>query len=234
MLPLRKAALPHTLATVIPISFVIIIASFAFGAPWIAPEYILFAVLFDWYWSSRRDKALSERASQPASPSWSVSMGGVPIGTLSDARYASLYQTALRDWRTAWRNGLGLMRWLADFAGRTAWLVPLLIFWDLAWVAVTGPHAYLHDVHRLVAQGPAGFVSEITLSIALVVLAEIIGFAAGVKSFPNAYERALHRMVRQDFALAADGDLALVWESSEPPPSEAGIRSPVQKLNGFG
>ena len=126
MLPFRKSALPNTLATVIPASFFIVVVGFAFGAPWIVPEFILFVAA--WYLSSRRDQALSERASRSASPLWSVSMGGVPIGNLSDARYAALYRAALRDWRTAVRHGLGLMRWLVGFAGRIAWLVPLLFF----------------------------------------------------------------------------------------------------------
>jgi hypothetical protein len=234
MLPFRKAALPNTFAVVIPLSFLIVVVNFTFGAPWVAPGYILFAVLFGWYWCSQRDQELEKRASQPASFLWSVTVDGVSVGTLPDAQYAALFLSALRDWRTAWRYGLGLMRWLTGFAARIAWLVPLLIFWDLVWVAVTSPHAYLHDVHRLVAHGPADFVSHITLAIALVVLAEMVGFAAGLKSLPNAYEHALHRMVRQEFALAAAGAITLAWESSKPPPSEAGIRSPVRKLNGVG
>lgn len=232
MLPFRKSALPATLAVVIPASFFVVVIGFAFGERWIAPECSLFAAV--WYLSSRRDQALSERASQSASPLWSVSMGGVPIGNLSDARYAALYQTAMRDWRTAVRHGLGLVRWLVGFAGRIAWLVPLLFFWALALVAVTNPHAYLPMVHRLVAHGPAGFVSQIGIAIALAVLIEMIGIAVGLNALPDAYEPVLHQLVRQHFELAANGPITLLWESSEPPPSKAGVSSPVQKLSGFG
>ena len=234
MLPFRKAVLPNAFVTVIPLSFFTVVISFMFGAPWVVPGFILFTVLFSWYWCSRRDQELEKCASQPASPPWSVTVDGVFVGTLPDAQYAGLLLLARRDWRTAWRNGLGLIRWLTGFAGRIAWLVPLLIFWVLVWVAETSPHAYLHEVHRLVAHGPADFVSQITFAIAIVVLAEIVGFAAGLRSLPNAYEHALHQMLRQKFALAAAGTITLVWESSNPPPSEAGIRSPVRKLSGVG
>ena len=232
MLPFRKSALPSTLAVVIPASVFIVVIGFAFGERWIAPECFLFVAA--WYLSSRRDQVLSKRAYRSASPTWSVSMGGVLIGNLSDAHYAALYRAALRDLRTAVRHGLGLMRWLAGFAGHIAWLVPLLFFWALAWVAVTNPHAYLPMVHRLVAHGPAGFVSQIGIAIALAVLIEMIGIAVGLNALPDAYEPVLHQLVRQHFGLAANSPIALLWESSEPPPFEAGVRSPVQKLSGFG
>ncbi|MHB8252210.1 MAG: hypothetical protein ACYDEV_00565 [Acidiferrobacter sp.] len=233
MSPFRKSALPVTLAGTVPIvSVVLVIADFVFGVPQMMPEYILLATLCYWYLTSRRDRALSERAFRTTTPSyWAVTMGGVPVGTLSDAQYAALFLSVLRDRQTALRQARHLIRMTTISAGQMLLLVPLVLFWVVVWMATVAHSQYKDMVHLFLTHGLGTFLFWIRAAIIVAVTAKILSLALGLKTPPSAYEDAMHQMVRAHFALAAGGPLTLLWESHEPPPLESGCRSAVQKFH---
>lgn len=239
MLPFRKAVLPNAFVTVIPLSFFTVVISFMFGAPWVAPGYILFGVLFNWYLSSRDDQELEKRASQPASPPWSVTVDGVSVGTLSDAQYAGLLLSARRDRQTALREVRRLIHAVATFAGKTLLFVPLVLFWAAVLMSLTRPHLYEDMTHLFVAKGPAAFLWWIGAAFLSGVVGQlfiiVLGFIAVMLiARPSAYDRFMHRLVRQRLGLTADGHITLLWESPEPPPFESGCGSRAQKFRSIG
>ncbi|MBR8657850.1 hypothetical protein KDH83_31525, partial [Achromobacter sp. Marseille-Q0513] len=148
-------------------------------------------------------------------PEWGVILNGVSIGRITDAQYAEIRRTVLRNGRIAFEQLGNMIQTGLTAAAKALSNLPLILVWTLLFATVAFPEdlvSLVQETQRASVQEILAFLRDlaplaIALSGAAMGLLALLGYDFGYR---DCYREAVDRMVRQHCKVAAVGTLDLI------------------------
>lgn len=166
------------------------------------------------YLMDRHDAQLAARATAEQPDMWEARVNGVRVGTISDPQYADMKRTAFNDGDLALSQLFNVGRVAIVVLNKMVIVIPMAAFWAAIFAAIFAPEVYGEAIRELQAADPEAIsiltrtllellaVSSLAAFIFLVMMGNRFGFR-------NYYGKAVNLMVRQQFDVAAEGDVTL-------------------------
>ncbi len=160
------------------------------------------------------------RMQADASPEWNVMLNGVSVGRITDAQYAEIRRTVLRDGRVAFEQLGNVIQIGLTAAAKALSFLPLFLIWALLLSMVVFPEALVSTIHEVQRASVQEIITSlhslllfgIALSGAAMGLMALLGYDFGYR---DCYREAVARMVRQHCGAAAIGELQLIRSKSQ-------------------
>jgi hypothetical protein len=167
------------------------------------------------YLFRRQEAHLTQRMQADASPEWGVILNGVSIGRITDAQYAEIRRTVLRNGRIAFEQLGNIIHTGLAAAAKALSNLPLILIWTLLFATMAFPEdlvSLIQEIQRASVLEIVAFMQDlatltIALSAATMGLLALLGYDFGYR---DCYREAVDRMVRRHCRAAAVGSLHLI------------------------
>jgi len=144
---------------------------------------------------------------------WVVSMNDVEIGTITDAQYATMWQSVLFDRQVLLEQFLNFVKVAWVITCKTFYVVPFIFFWLVVFAALSDPESYTAIMQDLLKADAAPIRLMVIICISFAVVAHAFAAVLGdMCGFKNHYDAAMHRRVRLFCNVVAEGYIRLQRE----------------------
>ncbi|MBO1014973.1 hypothetical protein IPU70_15540 [Achromobacter sp. SD115] len=169
----------------------------------------LFAI-FVYFTAAHYDRQLQGRIADPQPWIWQVSVNGVSIGAITDADYAAILRTVLRDGNMALDHLVSSLKWTIALAVKMLFVFPVVVFWLLALLAMIIPDEAMPFLTNLYVEWNEHAMKSVMLTNIVGMIGMLSVFLAFL-SMParslSSYKQSTGRLLRLHFNTPADGDV---------------------------
>lgn len=156
-----------------------------------------------------------------------VLLNGIDVGTLRDAEYARIQLEVMNDWRVFAAQVVNVIRVPFKVAAKVCFVLPIVIFWLLAGVALFSPEVISESITSLQSADPQALSEAMRSLLFIAALALALPFSFMLLTgqsfgFRSQFSAAVHDRLRRYCNTPADGEIVLVGMATDPAPGQPG------------
>ncbi|HEP9428497.1 TPA: hypothetical protein VDV67_006124 [Pseudomonas aeruginosa] len=195
--------------------------------PYVLAVAALLLVFALWYDRKLARDGYWQRITENRAAIYSVLLNGVEVGSLRDAEYARIQLEVMNDWRVYAAQVVNVGRVPFKVAGKVCFVLPILIFWLLAGVALFTPEVISESITHFQSAGPQALSEAmrgllLIAALAFAVAASFMLLTGYSFGFKSQFSAAVHDRLRRHCNTPAEGKIVLVGVATVPAPGQPG------------